>query len=45
MLAIKEQSCRCHSTPSSHRAGGHEARVWGSAIGDISYTTLGTVAK
>lgn len=45
MSAIKEQSCRCHLTPFSHRAGGHGARVWGSAIGDISYTSLGTVAK
>lgn len=26
MPAIKEQSCWCHLTPFSHRAGGHEAR-------------------
>lgn len=44
MSAIKEQSCWCHSTPWSHRAGRHEASV-GRAIGDISYATLGTVAK
>lgn len=43
--AVKEQSCRCHLTPGSHRAGGHRARVRASAIGDISSTTLGTVAK
>ena len=44
-LAVKEQSCRCHLMPCSHGAGGHRARVQASAIGDISSTTLGTVAK
>lgn len=44
-LAVKEWSCQCRLTPCSHGAGGHGARVRASAIGDISSTTLGTVAK